>query len=252
MSPASRPPRDPREARSRSPRLRLRLAAPLLILALAACEAPAPPPRAEPDLATQAAQALARGEYAQAATLYRRALETSPESLPLHYGLAVAASHLDQREEAIREFTWVLERGQAGSAEVEAARRWLAAAGALPRKAMAATPPEEGREVGNASLEGTAAFAEDGADAKPMSRMTLSLIGQPGGQAADERRTLRTDEEGRYKFKNMVPGVYMLTNRVAGQPIWRLRVELRPSQEMVLDLNPANSVKVRNDFPNMK
>ncbi len=230
-----------------------RLAPLLLALLLTACQAPPPPaPTAEADLATRAAQALSRGEFAQAQTLYRRALETSPDSLPLHYGLAVAASHLEQREEAIREFRWVLERGQPGSAEVEAARSWLAAAGALPRKAADAAPKDDGREVGNASVEGTATFTEDGSEPKAMSRMTLLLIGQPGSPASEERHTLRTDEQGRYKFKNVVPGIYMLTNRVAGQPIWRLRVELAASQEMVLDLNPANSVKVRNDFPHMK
>ena len=44
----------------------------------------------------------------------------------------------------------------------------------------------------------------------------------------------------------------MLTDRVAGPVIWRLRVELQPSQEMTLSLTPANSVKVRDDFPNLK
>jgi hypothetical protein len=41
----------------------------------------------------------------------------------------------------------------------------------------------------------------------------------------------------------------MLTNRLAGQPIWRLRVELKPAEEKQLDLNPGNSVTVRDDFP---
>jgi hypothetical protein len=41
----------------------------------------------------------------------------------------------------------------------------------------------------------------------------------------------------------------MLTNRLAGQPIWRLRVELKPAEEKQLDLNPGNSVAERDDFP---
>jgi hypothetical protein len=41
----------------------------------------------------------------------------------------------------------------------------------------------------------------------------------------------------------------MLTNRVAGQPIWRLRVELKPGEEKQLDLDPGNSIAVRDDFP---
>lgn len=222
--------------------------APVVMLLLAACEAP-PPPRAEPDLATQAAQALSRGEYATAGTLYRRALEGSPDSLPLHYGLAVAASYLDQREAAIREFRWVLERGPAGSAEVEAARRWLASAGALPRPASAAAPAAAERELGHASLEGRVVFGE-GQELRPMARKALILVGQPGTPTKEERYNLRTDEDGRYRFPSVAPGPYMLTDRVAGPVIWRLRVELGPGQEMALDLTPANSVKARDDFPN--
>jgi hypothetical protein len=41
----------------------------------------------------------------------------------------------------------------------------------------------------------------------------------------------------------------MLTNRLAGQPIWRLRVELQPADEKLLELNTGNSVAVRDDFP---
>ncbi|OGK80755.1 MAG: hypothetical protein A2X52_04535 [Candidatus Rokubacteria bacterium GWC2_70_16] len=223
--------------------------APVVILLLAACEAPPPPPKAEPDLATQAAQALSRGEYAAAGTLYRRALEGSPDSLALHYGLAVAASYLDQRETAIREFRWVLEHGPAGSAEVEAARRWLASAGALPRPAGPAAPAAAERELGHASLEGRVVFGE-GQELRPMARKALILVGQPGTPTKEERYNLRTDEEGRYRFPSVAPGPYMLTDRVAGPVIWRLRVELGPGQEMALDLTPANSVKARDDFPN--
>ncbi len=41
----------------------------------------------------------------------------------------------------------------------------------------------------------------------------------------------------------------MLTNRLAGQPIWRLRVELKPAEEKQLELNPGNGVAMRDDFP---
>jgi len=96
----------------------------LLALGLGACQSPpAAPPKAPADAATLAAAALDSGDYAKAAGLYRQALQSQPESLPLHYGLAVAASYLNLKDEASREFKWVLERGEAGSAEVEAARR---------------------------------------------------------------------------------------------------------------------------------
>ncbi|HEX9418560.1 MAG TPA: carboxypeptidase-like regulatory domain-containing protein, partial [Methylomirabilota bacterium] len=63
------------------------------------------------------------------------------------------------------------------------------------------------------------------------------------------RYDLRTDEDGSFKFPNVPPGTYLLTNRLSGRPIWRLRVELKPAEEKQLDLNPGNSVAVRDDFP---
>lgn len=225
------------------------LALALLGLLVAACQSPPPAPPRAADPATLAAEALERGQYDKAAALYRQALQTWPESLALHYGLAVAASYLNLKAEAIREFKWVLEHGQPGTIEVDAARRWLISAGALPRPSQAVAAMQEDRKPGMASLEGRAMFAEAGKEPKPVSRLQLFLVGQPNSPTKEERYNLRTDEDGRFKFRSVVPGPYKLTNRVAGQPIWRLRVELRPSQEMILDLNPANSVNARDDFP---
>ena len=72
--------------------------------------------------AALASEALDRGDYAKAADLYRDALQTEPDSLPLHYGLGVAASYLDRRAEAIREFTWVFARAAKDSPEATTAR----------------------------------------------------------------------------------------------------------------------------------
>lgn len=225
----------------------------ILALLLGACQGPPPAPRqAAKDEAALAAEALDKGDYKGAADLYRRALQRAPERLPLHYGLAVAASYLNLKDEAVREFRWVLERGAAGSAEVEAARRWLISAGALPRPVRPVASTEEDRAPGRASLEGRAAFAEAGKAPKPLSRIQLFLIGQPGSPTKEERYVLRTDEDGRFKFPSVVAGPYKLTNRIAGPPIWRLRIELRPSQDMLLDLTPANSVAARDDFPDQR
>jgi hypothetical protein len=62
---------------------------------------------------------------------------------------------------------------------------------------------------------------------------------------------LRTDEQGYFRFENVPPGVYQLTERVAGPPIWRLRVEVKAGQDVALDLGPENSTKVRDDFPEL-
>ena len=69
------------------------------------------------------------------------------------------------------------------------------------------------------------------------------------GTTEKERYHLRTDEEGNFKFPDVVPGPYKLIDRVAGQPIWRLRVEVKPSETKVLELTPSNSLAVQDDFP---
>jgi len=80
-----------------------------------------------------------------------------------------------------------------------------------------------------------------------MARLQLFLV--PENQDLKERYHLRTDEEGNFKFPDVVPGPYKLTNRVAGRPTWRLRVDLKGSEVKVLELTPANGVDSQDDFP---
>jgi tetratricopeptide (TPR) repeat protein len=223
------------------------------LILLVACQSPSPPTRSTSSEtpADLAARALAAGRYAEAAQLYREALDEAPGKMQLHYGLAVVSSFLDLRDEAIREFRWVLQYGSPGAPEVEASRAWLARAGALPVAYDATNPsrPEKERAPGNASLEGRAVFAEDGKPPLPMQRMQLFLVGQPNSPTKLERYNLRTDEQGNFKFPDVVPGPDKLTNRVAGRPTWRLRVDLKGSEVKVLELTPANGVDSQDDFP---
>ncbi len=229
-----------------------------LAFAIAACQAAPPPPRpAVKDPGTLAAEALERGDYPKAADLYRGALAAEPGSLPLHYGLGVAASYLDRKAEAVSEFTWVLERGEGDSIEVRAARRWLRSVGALPHPATpaATTEREKPRDqdqkpattsVATATVHGRVMFNETPGSVAPMQRMQVFLIEHPSRVGYHR---LRTDEQGYFRFQKVQPGIYTLTERVAGQPTWRLRVELKPGQDFALDLTPANSTRVRDDFP---
>jgi tetratricopeptide (TPR) repeat protein len=221
-----------------------------LVLAGAACQSRTSPPpqaRVEPDAAARAAAALDAGRYAEAAALYREALSRDPGSVALRYGLAVALSYTDHGA-AIREFQWVLANAAAGSQESVESQAWLTRAGALPAApAPRAAGPE--RQAGNAVLVGRAIFGEKGAKPEPMARLQLFLRGQPDSPVKEERYVLRTDDDGSFRFPDVPPGPYMLTNRIAGQPIWRLRVELKPAEEQQLELNPGNSVAVRDDFP---
>jgi len=225
------------------------VAAGVLVVSLAGCQGPAPTPvpGPGPTLASQAADALSAGDYAKAADLYRRALAGASESLPLRYGLAVAASHLNLKDEAIREFRWVLARAPKDSMESEAARRWLTSAGALAADQPADTREEEttASGPGKASLEGQMVMPEGG----QAQRRMLVLYGLANTATKDERYQIRTDESGRFRFSSVAPGPYMLTDAVSGPRNWRLKVELQPSQAATLDLTPANHIKIKDDFP---
>jgi hypothetical protein len=134
-----------------------------------------------------------------------------------------------------------------------AARQWLIRARALlPAQFAKPAPTQSGqeRQAGNASLEGRAIFAEAGQAPKPMARLQLFM--SPESPTQKEYYNLRTDEEGNFKFPNVIPGRYKLVDRVAGQPIWRLRVELKPSETKVLELTPGNGLAVQDDFPEQK
>jgi hypothetical protein len=202
------------------------------------------------DLGAEAGAALERGDYARAADLYRTALAAEPQSLPLHYGLGVSASYLPRRDEAVRELTWVLERGEPDSTEVKAARRWLASVGALPRTPAPTAPRDEPQEPepkrALASLQGRVLFGESSGDVAPLERIPLFLSDYPKRVVY---RRVRTDEKGHFRIANLPPGTYKLTDQAAGEPRWRLRVELKPGEETTLDLVPSNSTKVRDDFP---
>ena len=94
-----------------------------------------------------AARALAGGRYTDARELYRQALADAPDKVSLHYGLGVASSHLDRRDDAVREFRSVVQYGPQTASEVAAARQWLTRAGALPTTSLhtAATPSRSAR-----------------------------------------------------------------------------------------------------------
>ena len=223
-----------------------------LLTLLAGCQSPSQPVQSAgpEDPAAMAAGALAGGRYTDARELYRQALAEAPGTVALHYGLGVANSHLDRRDDAVREFRWVVQYGPQTAPEVSAARQWLIRAGALPTASLNTPAPSrsgEERRAGNASLEGRATFAEAGQAPKPMARLQLFLV--PESSAQPERYHLRTDEDGKFKFPDVVPGRYKLIDRVAGEPIWRLRVEFNPSETKVLELTPDNSLATQDDFP---
>jgi hypothetical protein len=215
----------------------------------AACGTPAPPPAVEVDVVAEALKAFDRGDWAQAARLLREAIAKQPSSLRLHYSLGVATSHLDLRDETIGEFQWVLASAP-GTPEGTAAREWLIAAGVLRNETetAAAPPPQVDKEFGDSSLSGRVVWT-DGEPPVKITRMQLFLKGVPGTPTKDIQYVLRTDETGGFEFKNIAAGSYKLTNRIAGEPAWRLRVEIPPTHDVTLELGPHNSFRARDDFP---
>ena len=216
-------------------------------LIVAACGHPAPPPKAEEDPEILGAAALEHGDYPKAAALYRQAVERRPQSVAAHYGLGVASSNLSQRDDTIREFQWVVANGKPESVEVDAARSWLISAGVIRRPAVFPTQAAT-TDRWNGSIEGQA-YLGSSDQRQVQVRMQIHLVGQPDGPTKEERRVVRTDNDGQFRFVNIVPGTYMLTDKIAGKPRWRMKIEVSPGSTLRLDLNPANSTDARDDFP---
>ncbi|MBI4245855.1 MAG: carboxypeptidase regulatory-like domain-containing protein [Candidatus Rokubacteria bacterium] len=222
-------------------------------LAVGCQSPPAPAAVREPQtitLASQARRAVAERDCRRAAPLLRAAIAQGATAAGLHYDLAVCATHLDALDEATREFQWVLAHMPEGSAEARAARGWLTEAGVVLETAtMAGEPAPAPGPGGDALLTGRAVWGPPGETPRPRASMLLHLSGVAGSSTQGEHQERRTDEDGRFLFKDLVPGDYKLSDRIAGRPFWRLRVSLQPGRETALELTPANSVQARDDFP---
>jgi hypothetical protein len=202
-------------------------------------------------MAAEAIKAFERSDWVPAARLLREALVHQPTNVTLHYYLAIAATHLGLRDEAVREFQWVLTNAPAGSAETLAAKQWLTAAGVLADPATAAAPEAPPADAATGSVGGLRGQVvwNEAEDPVSVSRLQLFLKGIPNTPTQEQYYVLRTQNDGRFNFAKVVPGSYKLTNRIAGKPHWRLRVDIAQGEPVTLDLNPQNSTRTRDDFP---
>lgn len=231
------------------------LAAIGLLLAIGGCqrapEAPAPAPVV--DHVAEARRALAVQNWAAAAPHLRAALQKDAESLFLHYNLAICATWLDVRDEAVREFEWVVAHAPGDSEEAKTARQWLADNRSRAPGPTAAEPAANDPTVGDSGLRGTVMWAEPGQNSTPQGRQQLALAGLRDTPTHEQIYIVRADREGRYEFKRIVPGPYRLRGDAAGgRTRWRLKVVLEPGQDLELDLTPENSTRKRDDFPEAK
>src|SRR5262249_35186294 len=232
----------------------------LVLLVAAACEKQsvarvvADAPGLAP--AEAARSAMVSRDWAAAASLFRQVIAKTPDDVALHYDLAICASYLDLRDEATREFQWVLAHAAAGSEEAQVARRWLADAGgvaaspATTEQAAAPAPDPNDPKAGDATVRGIVRWAEPGQKTdQPLNRKLLHLIGLKNTPTQGQRYNVRSDENGRYEFTNIVAGPYKLTDVIAGEAMWRLKITVSKAQETAVDLDTQNSAKVRDDFP---
>jgi hypothetical protein len=236
-------------------RNRVRIHAALLVtvsvaLTLLGCRDAAVPPSAKTvvdvDPLDQARRAMARHEYDAAVALLHAAVAKRPDDFEAHYRLGVSASHLDRVDEARREFEWVVAHGVPGAPEIKIAQNWLAARPAphVPAPATVAVSGEAVVRKPDLAILTGRALGPEGAKA----RLQLFLKGVPGTPVQDEYHIMRTDAQGNFRFTDVVPGDYMLTNAIAGPPMWRLRVTLAKGERLALDLRPSNQAAIRDDF----
>ncbi|MBI4254450.1 MAG: carboxypeptidase regulatory-like domain-containing protein, partial [Candidatus Rokubacteria bacterium] len=159
-------------------------------------------------------------------------------------------SWLDLRDEAVREFEWVVAHAPGDSEEAKTARQWLADNRRRAPRPTAAEPAADDPAVGDGGLRGTVMWAEPGQASAPQGRQQLVLAGLPDTPTAERIYIVRADRQGQYEFKRIVPGPYRLKGEGAGgRTRWRLKVVLEPGQDLELDLAPENGIQRRDDFP---
>jgi hypothetical protein len=204
------------------------------------------------DQAAEGHKAFERQEWSVATSHYRMALQKTPDDLLLHYRLAICASWQDLRDEATTEFEWVVAHTASSTEEHRVAAEWLAGA----RRASVARSDARETEAaakddwaGDSGLHGRIVW-DEGQGAEPLKRYQIHLYAvTPDGASKGISFRVRSDRDGNYRFQKLPAGLYKMTDNNVGTPKWRLKVEIRPGEDALIDLGPDNSVKSRDDFP---
>jgi hypothetical protein len=202
---------------------------------------------------------MTQHEYDKAAVKYQAALNEAPADIPIRFALATALSYLPRREETVEQFRIVMQRGVPGSAEVRAAREWLAnaeelgdgeagpaaawapAAGPAGNQGPTTGPGKRGKVAGKLTWQGIEPRAK-------MVRVNISLIGDES-----ETREVRLGREfkiGRgYEFRDVPQGSYRLVAEVAGTTMWDLKVQVPGDRDTTLDLAESNAAVAASFTP---
>ncbi len=175
-------------------------------------------------------------DFARAIARLHDVLASDADNLEAHYRLGVSASYLGRSDDATREFEWVVAHGRDGSVEVRTARDWLAELDAGP----AASAAEPAGDTAHGRVRGRVTWRLGVAEV-PLARHALFLEGVADTPSADASYVVRTRPDGSYDFADVVPGPYTLTDRIAGEPRWRLEVTVPAGEDVRLDLGPDNA-----------
>lgn len=184
----------------------------------------------------------ARGDYEAAAVKYQAAVNQEPEDISLRFALGTALSHLGRREETVQQFRFVVARGRPDSTEVEAALRWLIAAGEVGEAVTFAPPksPEASPAAASTKPVSPPAAAQGvkvtvKTEPRPGAREVKITLEGPSSEFATEK-TVTLGEP--VEFSNVSPGSYRLIgeDRENGARLWDLEVTVASGKDLVLDL----------------
>ena len=239
------------------------LATAVLALMLAGCsQAPAPAPKAKPAPVVRpdalAAQYRSEGDalmaqqaWEKAAGRYEAAANAAPDDISIRFALATALSYLEARHDAaVEAYTFVMQRGVSGSAEVQSAREWLANTKALREDDVAATPAPES-VAAETSTKGGVFGDIRWQDIEPKSRMVRINISLTGDD--NETRDARFGHEfkiGRiFEFKDVPAGAYKLVAEAGGTKMWEMKVFVAGGKKTHVDLTDGNAVAPKDFSP---
>ncbi|HLC41116.1 MAG TPA: hypothetical protein VJO34_05750 [Methylomirabilota bacterium] len=194
------------------------------------------------DLKAEGDALAARGEYEVAAIKYEAAIRQAPDDVSLRFALGTALSYLGLRKETIDQFRFVVARGEPEMPEVQAARRWLIAAGKPPEGVTFA--PSSGPEPAPTTASSASAPQPDPAG-------TVKVTGttglRPGTRQLrivffDPKRILTFDATGKpgesFEFPGVLPGTYKVTveDPERGTQISEQEVTIAPGKDVALNL----------------
>jgi hypothetical protein len=237
--------------------MRALLAAAALGLAVAGCQgsqASAPAAVVQPvgsltaKLKAEGDELMIQQEFDKAALRYQAAVNEAPNDIPIRFALATALSYLARREETVEQFRIVMQRGAAGSAEVRAAREWLANAGELgdgEASAAVGAPPAAGSPASAtaAGRRGKVFGKLTWRGIEPRTKLVRVNISLAGDDV--ETRDVKLGRDfmlGRvYEFRDVPPGAYRLVAAVDGTTMWDLKIQVPADKETVLDLGDGNA-----------